>query len=81
MFTYVLEQSVFSAFMFSPPGGSSLSVQEKVPALLDVDARIAAEEGFIETKPHGHGRGILGVFPGGTPGAFTEKHLGSFMWM
>ena len=29
--------------------------KEKVPALLDVDARIAAKEGFIETKPHGHG--------------------------
>eukprot|EP00913_Durusdinium_trenchii_P014136 g13268.t1 len=29
--------------------------QEKVPALLDVDARIAAHDGFIETKPHGHG--------------------------
>lgn len=29
--------------------------QEKVPALMDVDARIAAKEGSIETKPHGHG--------------------------
>ncbi|CAK9068730.1 unnamed protein product [Durusdinium trenchii] len=36
-------------------------LQEKVPALLDVDARIAAHDGFIETKPHGHGdvHGIL----------------------
>merc|ERR1719218_294591 len=29
--------------------------QEKVPALLDVDARIAAKGGNVETKPHGHG--------------------------
>ncbi|CAJ1340987.1 unnamed protein product [Effrenium voratum] len=29
--------------------------QEKVPALLDVEARIAAKDGLIETKPHGHG--------------------------
>ena len=29
--------------------------QEKVPALVDVDAHISAKEGCIETKPHGHG--------------------------
>merc|ERR1719171_1985672 len=32
-----------------------LMQQEKVPALLDVDARIACKTGVIETKPHGHG--------------------------
>mmetsp|Transcript_438 Transcript_438/g.1471 ORF Transcript_438/g.1471 Transcript_438/m.1471 type:complete len:583 (+) Transcript_438:178-1926(+) len=29
--------------------------QEKVPALMDVDARIAVKDGVVETKPHGHG--------------------------
>lgn len=29
--------------------------QEKVPALMDVQARIAAKKGIVETKPHGHG--------------------------
>eukprot|EP00928_Gymnodinium_smaydae_P007346 TRINITY_DN12650_c0_g2_i1.p1 TRINITY_DN12650_c0_g2~~TRINITY_DN12650_c0_g2_i1.p1 ORF type:complete len:664 (-),score=127.84 TRINITY_DN12650_c0_g2_i1:95-2086(-) len=29
--------------------------QEKVPALMDVDARIAIKDGEVETKPHGHG--------------------------
>eukprot|EP00929_Paragymnodinium_shiwhaense_P092110 TRINITY_DN5199_c0_g1_i2.p1 TRINITY_DN5199_c0_g1~~TRINITY_DN5199_c0_g1_i2.p1 ORF type:complete len:601 (+),score=183.93 TRINITY_DN5199_c0_g1_i2:55-1803(+) len=29
--------------------------QEKVPALVDIDARIAKKDGKIETKPHGHG--------------------------
>ncbi|CAE7272093.1 USP [Symbiodinium necroappetens] len=29
--------------------------QEKVPALVDVDAHISAKDGCIETKPHGHG--------------------------
>jgi UDP-sugar pyrophosphorylase len=33
----------------------TLMKQEKVPALLDVDARISAKDGMIETKPHGHG--------------------------
>jgi len=29
--------------------------QEKVPALMDVEARISAKDGKVETKPHGHG--------------------------
>lgn len=29
--------------------------QEKVPALLDIEARISAKDDVIETKPHGHG--------------------------
>eukprot|EP00927_Polykrikos_kofoidii_P077263 TRINITY_DN74221_c0_g1_i1.p1 TRINITY_DN74221_c0_g1~~TRINITY_DN74221_c0_g1_i1.p1 ORF type:complete len:573 (+),score=122.85 TRINITY_DN74221_c0_g1_i1:134-1852(+) len=29
--------------------------QEKVPALMDIEARIAAKDGVVETKPHGHG--------------------------
>lgn len=29
--------------------------QEKVPALLDVDAHIAVKDGIVLTKPHGHG--------------------------
>jgi hypothetical protein len=29
--------------------------QNKVPALMDSDARFAVKEGMIETKPHGHG--------------------------
>eukprot|EP00928_Gymnodinium_smaydae_P070013 TRINITY_DN53961_c0_g1_i1.p1 TRINITY_DN53961_c0_g1~~TRINITY_DN53961_c0_g1_i1.p1 ORF type:complete len:605 (+),score=115.01 TRINITY_DN53961_c0_g1_i1:47-1861(+) len=29
--------------------------QEKVPALIDINARISAKGGDIETKPHGHG--------------------------
>lgn len=29
--------------------------QEKVPALVDVDARMAVNGGEVETKPHGHG--------------------------
>lgn len=29
--------------------------QEKVPSLVDVDARISAKDGIVETKPHGHG--------------------------
>merc|ERR1719456_1456522 len=33
----------------------TLMKQEKVPALLDVEARIAAKDGVVETKPHGHG--------------------------
>lgn len=43
------------------PAQVNIVKQEKVPALLDVDARIAAKEGFIETKPHGHGdvHGVL----------------------
>ena len=50
--------------------------QEKVPALLDVEARIAAKDGYIETKPHGHGslvgkcavgcaQGVFGYVVGG----------------
>ena len=33
--------------------------QEKVPALVDVDAHISAKDGCIETKPHGHGHSVL----------------------
>jgi UDP-sugar pyrophosphorylase len=37
--------------------GSQLTLmkQELVPALLDIDARIAVEKGVVLTKPHGHG--------------------------
>ena len=30
--------------------------QELVPALMDIDARIAVKDGQVEKKPHGHGR-------------------------
>jgi UDP-sugar pyrophosphorylase len=33
----------------------TLMRQEKVPALIDVDARLACKDGLLETKPHGHG--------------------------
>jgi len=36
-------------------GQITIMKQEKVPALLDIDARIAKKEGKVETKPHGHG--------------------------
>jgi UDP-sugar pyrophosphorylase len=37
------------------PDKLTVMKQEKVPALLDIDARIAAKGDSIETKPHGHG--------------------------
>eukprot|EP01057_Protomagalhaensia_wolfi_P004698 Protomagalhaensia_wolfi_Nauph_80__4697@NODE_486_length_2443_cov_408_004576_g366_i0_p1_GENE_NODE_486_length_2443_cov_408_004576_g366_i0NODE_486_length_2443_cov_408_004576_g366_i0_p1_ORF_typecomplete_len592_score163_80UDPGP/PF01704_18/1_4e70_NODE_486_length_2443_cov_408_004576_g366_i0441777 len=33
----------------------TLVMQEKVPALIDADARLSLKDGKIETKPHGHG--------------------------
>jgi len=33
----------------------TLMKQELVPALMDIDARIAVKDGHVETKPHGHG--------------------------
>ena len=29
--------------------------QELVPALMDIEARIAVKDGKVEKKPHGHG--------------------------
>lgn len=39
------------------PNQITIMKQEKVPTLLDVDARLALVPGklIIETKPHGHG--------------------------
>lgn len=39
------------------PKQVTLIKQQKVPTLLDIDARLALEPGklLIETKPHGHG--------------------------
>ncbi|CAE7238007.1 USP, partial [Symbiodinium natans] len=33
----------------------SIMKQELVPALMDIDARIAVKDGHVEKKPHGHG--------------------------
>mmetsp|Transcript_35478 Transcript_35478/g.65276 ORF Transcript_35478/g.65276 Transcript_35478/m.65276 type:complete len:718 (-) Transcript_35478:74-2227(-) len=37
------------------PGQVTFMQQEKVPALMDLDARIASTDGVVQTKPHGHG--------------------------
>jgi len=37
------------------PDQITIMQQEKVPALMDVNARIAMKDGKVETKPHGHG--------------------------
>lgn len=37
------------------PGQITLVKQNKVPALIDSEARFAVKDGLVETKPHGHG--------------------------
>jgi len=51
----------------------TVMMQEKVPALIDVDARIAAKDGIVSTKPHGHGDVHALLHQNGLPTKWVEE--------
>eukprot|EP00931_Biecheleriopsis_adriatica_P090263 TRINITY_DN6427_c0_g1_i1.p1 TRINITY_DN6427_c0_g1~~TRINITY_DN6427_c0_g1_i1.p1 ORF type:complete len:580 (-),score=160.43 TRINITY_DN6427_c0_g1_i1:54-1793(-) len=50
-----------------------LMKQELVPALMDIDARIAVKNGQVETKPHGHGDVHALLHQNGLPKKWAEE--------